>query len=85
MLVLSRKEGEAIIINGNIEIKIIEISGDKIKVGIEAPHDIKILRSELCQTVESNKQAATKVEPNKLLSFINRIKKQIFYTLQIQK
>lgn len=71
MLILSRKPGEALDINGKIEIKIIEVSGDKVKIGISAPEDVKILRSELCQTVESNKDAASSVNPKKLFSMLS--------------
>ncbi|MCI7803795.1 MAG: carbon storage regulator CsrA [Oscillospiraceae bacterium] len=71
MLILSRKPGEALDINGKIEIKIIEINGDKVKIGINAPDDVKILRSELCQTMESNKDAASSVNPKKLLSMLS--------------
>lgn len=45
MLILSRKSGEALIINEEIEIKIIEVNGDKVKIGISAPQNVKILRS----------------------------------------
>lgn len=75
MLVLTRKSGESLIIHNDIEIKIVEISGDKVKIGIEAPQDYKILRKELCQTVESNKQAAGRVATEELLSFISQLKK----------
>lgn len=60
MLVLSRKSGESFIINDEIIIKVTEISGDKVKIGIEAPQHYRILREEICQTVESNKQAAAR-------------------------
>ncbi len=71
MLILSRKPGEALNINEEIEIKIIEINGDKVKIGISAPGNVKILRSELCQTMESNKDAATGVTPKKLLDMLS--------------
>ena len=47
MLVLSRKKDEAIIINGNITVRIVEIRGDKIRIGIDAPPEVIILREEL--------------------------------------
>lgn len=47
MLVLKRKAGESIIIADNIEIKIIEVEEGRIKIGIEAPKDISILRKEV--------------------------------------
>lgn len=71
MLILSRKPGEALDINGEIEIKIVEVNGDKVKIGIKAPDDVKILRSELCQTMESNKDAASSVNPKKLFSMLS--------------
>ncbi len=60
MLVLSRKCEESIIINDDIEIKIVEIMGDKVRLGIEAPKKHRILRSELIPIIENNKQSATK-------------------------
>jgi len=47
MLVLSRKRDQKIIINNNIVITVIEIRGDKVRLGFEAPQDVKILREEL--------------------------------------
>ena len=44
MLALSRKKDEAIVINNNVEIKIIEIKGDQVKLGISAPKSVPIYR-----------------------------------------
>ena len=71
MLILSRKSGEALIINEEIEIKIIEVNGDKVKIGINAPQNVKILRSELRQTVESNNDAVLGVNPKNLFNFLS--------------
>ena len=71
MLVLTRKINESIIIADNIKIEILEIKGEKVKIGIEAPKELHILRDELYQEVtEQNKQAAVVDEENlsKLLS-----------------
>lgn len=57
MLVLSRKLGEAVMI-GDVEITITEIGKDKVKVGINAPKDCKILRKELTETIDENREAA---------------------------
>ena len=75
MLILTRKCGESLIINTEIELKITEISGDKVKIGIEAPKDYKILRKELCQTVENNRAAASGSMPEEMIQMIAKLKK----------
>ena len=58
MLALSRKKNEAIIINNNIEITVLDIRGDQIKLGIAAPKEIPIYRKEVyIQIQNENKQA----------------------------
>ena len=47
MLALSRKKDEAIVINDDIEIKVIEIKGDQVKIGISAPKSVPIYRKEV--------------------------------------
>ena len=60
MLVLSRKANETIKIGDEIEIRIIEVKGDTIRIGIEAPKNIDILRGELVQSIsETNTEAIT--------------------------
>lgn len=49
MLVLSRKKHQAIIIDGNIVVMVCRIDGDKVRIGIEAPPNVTILREELLQ------------------------------------
>lgn len=59
MLALSRKKGEALIINNNIEVTILEIKGDQVKIGISAPKEVPIYRKEVyVQIQEANKVAA---------------------------
>lgn len=61
MLVLSRKVGETIWIGEDIEIVISEVKGDQVKIGIQAPRSIDIIRGELRQDVsESNTEAVVK-------------------------
>ncbi|MCI6466631.1 MAG: carbon storage regulator CsrA [Faecalicatena sp.] len=62
MLVLSRKKGESIKIGDDIEIFVSDIKGDKVRLGISAPSDKKITRTEFYLTVENNKEASDKVE-----------------------
>jgi carbon storage regulator len=54
MLVLSRKENESIVIDGRIKITVVKIGGDKIRLGIEAPQDVPILRSELIEAAANS-------------------------------
>lgn len=58
MLVISRKTNESIMINGDIEITVIEASKDKVKIGINAPNSVKIKRKEVLITEQSNILAA---------------------------
>lgn len=58
MLVISRKTGESLVIGDNITVKIVSVSSDKVTIGIDAPRDISIVRSELLATIEENKASA---------------------------
>ena len=53
MLVLSRKKDESIIITDNIRITIVEIRGDKVRIGIDAPKDISVHRREVHEAIEA--------------------------------
>ncbi|NBH82558.1 carbon storage regulator [bacterium C-53] len=58
MLALSRKKNEAIVINNNIEITVLDIKGDQIKIGISAPKEVPVYRKEVyLQIQEANKEA----------------------------
>ena len=59
MLILSRKVDEKIKIGNDITLTIIEIKGDQVKVGVEAPKDVKVFRQEVFNAIQSqNKEAA---------------------------
>lgn len=62
MLALTRKRGEAIVINNNIEITILEIHGDQIKIGITAPKDVPIYRKEVYLQIQEENKAAISVD-----------------------
>jgi carbon storage regulator len=58
MLALSRKKNEAIVVNNNIEITVLEVKGDQVKIGINAPKEVPIYRKEVyLQIQEANKEA----------------------------
>lgn len=60
MLVLSRRRDEKIVIGGGIVITIVEVRGDKVRLGIEAPADVPVHRSEVYEAIQrENRRAAT--------------------------
>jgi carbon storage regulator len=62
MLALSRKKDEAIVINNNVEITIIEIKGDQVKLGISAPKSVPIYRKEVYLQIQEANQAAANAD-----------------------
>lgn len=67
MLALSRKKGEAIVINNDIEITILEVKGEQVKIGIAAPKEVPVYRKEVyTQIQEVNKEAMTEPSPELL-------------------
>lgn len=62
MLILTRRIGEEIIIDENIKTKILSIRGNQVKIGIEAPDDVVILRKEVLERILREKEAKDKEE-----------------------
>ena len=62
MLALTRKKGEALVINNNIEITVLEIRGDQIKIGISAPKDVPVYRKEVYLQIQKENEAAISVD-----------------------
>lgn len=58
MLALTRKKGESLMINNNVEVTILEIRGDQIKLGISAPKDVSIYRKEVYLQIQEENKAA---------------------------
>jgi carbon storage regulator len=56
MLVLSRKKNESIIINDDITIVVVEIRGDKVRLGVEAPKEVPVHRNEVYEAIRRNQQ-----------------------------
>ncbi len=67
MLALSRKKNEAIVINNNVEITVLEIKGDQVKLGISAPKEVPVYRKEVyVQIQEANQEAMNVVSAEAL-------------------
>ncbi len=61
MLALSRKKDESIVINNNVEITIIEIKGDQVKIGISAPKSVPVYRKEVYVQIQQENKASANV------------------------
>lgn len=71
MLALARKANESIVINDNIEVTVLEIKGDQIKIGIEAPKSVPIYRKEIYQQIQKeNRDSASTASPEALSDLI---------------
>lgn len=56
MLVLSRKQSEALMIDGDIVVRVLQIRGKQVRLAIEAPQHVQIRREELCTTTSNTKR-----------------------------
>jgi carbon storage regulator len=63
MLVLTRKRGESIIVGDNVEIKVLELHGSQVKLGVQAPHDIPVHRKEIYIAIQRENRAAASTSP----------------------
>lgn len=68
MLVLSRKMGEKLVIDGNIIVEVVRIQGNRITLGLVAPADVKILRGELNQAKANSQTQELVVEDGLLVA-----------------
>ncbi|MFU0831626.1 MAG: Translational regulator CsrA [Oscillospiraceae bacterium] len=75
MLIITRKTSESIQIGSDIEITVTEISGERVKIGINAPKGIPIMRKELLETQELNKEASTASSPDKVDAFLRLVQR----------
>ena len=62
MLALTRKKGESLVLNNNIEITVLEIRGDQIKIGIQAPKEVPIYRKEVYVQIQKENEEATDID-----------------------
>lgn len=66
MLVLSRQRDESIIIGDNIVITVVDIRGDKVRLGIDAPTEIPVHRQEVYEAIQRENLRASRVEPGEV-------------------
>ncbi len=62
MLALSRKKNEALVINNNVEITVLEIKGEQVKLGITAPREVPVYRKEVYEQIQDANQEAVNVD-----------------------
>ncbi|MBK3494829.1 carbon storage regulator CsrA [Viridibacillus sp. YIM B01967] len=74
MLVLTRKTGESIMIGDQIELKILSVDGEQVKLGIVAPKTVKVHRSEVYQAIQEQNKEALNVSQ----SLLEQISKKTF-------
>ncbi len=66
MLILTRKVNERIMIGETIEVSVVEIRGDQVKLGILAPRDIKVYRREVFESIQEENRIAAQSNPQNL-------------------
>jgi carbon storage regulator len=77
MLILSRKIGEAIVLDEKVTVRVIEVSKGVVKLGFDAPNDMLILREELEEEIKkANQQANQEVDTDTLTSLSQKISKK---------
>lgn len=62
MLALTRKKGESIILNNDIEISVLELRGDQVKIGINAPKEVPVYRKEVYLQIQKENEAAASAD-----------------------
>lgn len=72
MLVLTRKLGEGLVLGSDISLKILEIHKNQIKLGIEAPSDVRIYRNEIYEQIKQENLQASKTKPDVLRYIIGK-------------
>lgn len=76
MLVLTRKAGEKLVIGNDIEVTVLEVRGDTIKIGIDAPKHVSIYRDEIYQEICKNNQQASSAPKTDVLDSASAFLKQ---------
>ena len=64
MLVLSRQRDESIIIGDNVIVTIVDVRGDRVRLGIEAPREVSVHRREVYEAIQRENREAAKIQPD---------------------
>ena len=62
MLALTRKKGESLVLNNDIEVTVLEIRGDQVKIGVKAPREVPVYRKEVYLQIQKENEAAASAE-----------------------
>ncbi len=76
MLVLARKINQSIMINDDVEVMILDVQGEQVKLGLKAPRSVKIFRKEVYESIQRENIAALKSEAQKLDDVSELLKKK---------
>ena len=71
MLVLSRKPNESIVINGNVTVSVLRVDNENVRIGVEAPLEIPVMRNEIYEEIKNNNEAAAGSAKLKVPQLIN--------------
>ena len=74
MLILSRKLNESIIIGDDIELSVVDIKGDQVKIGINAPKNVKVFRKEVYDAIQEENRAAARSSADTIPSLDDMLK-----------
>ncbi|WP_150270509.1 carbon storage regulator CsrA [Paenibacillus tepidiphilus] len=76
MLVLSRKKGESIVIQDHIEVTVLAVEGDTVKIGINAPRHVDIFRQEVYLSIKESNVESAAPAPQTLNALLDRLKQK---------
>lgn len=76
MLVLSRKVGQSLIIGNDIVVRLLEIRGQQIRLGVEAPPDVSVVREELHRAVADANKEAAQAEPRSVAAIADALRRR---------
>jgi carbon storage regulator len=74
MLVIRRRAGESFLIEGDIEVEVLEIGSSQVKLGILAPRNVSILRKEVHITRQQNRAASREISPQELAKVAGKLR-----------